>query len=220
MGWDEAFLQQAVDTCTNLSGLIEDCPIFDVVDQATAAECQFPMSEPWASEDVLGPMPSLPGNVQITWANDTEEGAPAPSSTKKPSLTYSPGESPTNSATFLPGQIFKESKAAGTTAAVSTAPASSPNAAYIQATGSSKTSQAEPTTTPAPEAAAISTSASYFSTQLITSGSIVSEIFWEEEVVYVTNFVDETTTVTSSTPPTPSAAKRRRHIHDHARRHV
>ncbi|KAG5928173.1 hypothetical protein E4U42_001179, partial [Claviceps africana] len=61
-GWPTEFLQRAIDTCTNESGRIEDCPLFNVVDHDTATSCKWETKLPaaLAHEDVTGPMSTLP----------------------------------------------------------------------------------------------------------------------------------------------------------------
>lgn len=183
MGWDEKFLGQAVKTCTNLSGRIEDCPLFKVVDHNTATSCKRQKALPLMlkSEDVTGPMANLPGNVKITFADGHSEGSnePKSSSVAKPSLTYAPGEKATNKASLLPGQVFKETANAVAAAAAQTTPAPAP----------------PPANAAAP---------SFFSTQYITNGKVVSEILWKEEVVTVTKMVDAAPT---------GAAHAKRHQH-------
>lgn len=63
MGWDEDFLQKAVKTCTNDSGRIEDCPLFDIMSKEAACKCEMekPLPEILKNEDIKGPMPKLPG---------------------------------------------------------------------------------------------------------------------------------------------------------------
>ncbi|KAL1304225.1 hypothetical protein AAFC00_000645 [Neodothiora populina] len=66
-GWESVdFLQNAVDTCTNASGEIEDCPLFNIQDDSTAAQCTFEMPEVLADEDCEGPLDDgLPVSVPI-----------------------------------------------------------------------------------------------------------------------------------------------------------
>jgi len=76
MGWDEPFLQSAVDTCTNPSGKIEDCPLFTLQSEAEANQCQ--VKTPSSSskgfsaagiaafkEEVETDLHALPGDVPI-----------------------------------------------------------------------------------------------------------------------------------------------------------
>lgn len=60
-GWDASFLQQAIDTCTNLSGLVSDCPLFTLQDGTVRQSCRINVPLALQNEDVVGPMPFLPG---------------------------------------------------------------------------------------------------------------------------------------------------------------
>ncbi|KAH8733819.1 hypothetical protein BGZ61DRAFT_474462 [Ilyonectria robusta] len=236
MGWDSDFLQTAVDTCTNASGRIEDCPVFNVVDESEAETCEMTLPDALAKEDVEGPMSELPGGVQITYEDGAGESASAsvtaPTSTGSiPTLTYAPGETPSNSASPLPGQAFKEVSMAAAAAAVTTTttiitssalPSSSSYDAVVGV-------EAIPTTaipTTAAPVATTSETASFYSTQFVTNGNVVSKILWEEEVVYVTELEEETVVVTVTSTAVvgaPTAAARRRrwgaHMHGHGHRH-
>lgn len=59
-GWDVDVLQEAVDTCNNPSGNLEDCPVF-VGEMYTGSECQNCRVPPSVGEKVKGVLPSLPG---------------------------------------------------------------------------------------------------------------------------------------------------------------
>lgn len=205
MGWDEAFLQKAVNTCTNPSGKIEDCPLFDVVDEAKATSCglQLPLPQLLFSENVKGPVAKLPGNVEVGGGSGDKGSGHVPSAAPVPTLPYAPGERPSNPAAPLPGQIFKDKSSppaaapATSTSAVAYAAAATP---VVQPT---TPPPPPPATTPAPE------TKSYYSTQYITSGNVVSKILWEEQFVYVTTTVQA---------PAGAAGRRRRraaHMHGH-----
>ncbi|KAM0561683.1 hypothetical protein ACHAPJ_002852 [Fusarium lateritium] len=109
MGWEEEFLQDAIKTCTSETGKIEDCPLFDVVSEGKATSCEMKLPSVLAKEDVEGPMKALPGGNDPTYGDGSD--VEKPSSTTKPTLTYSPGDRPENSASPLPGQVFKQSTA-------------------------------------------------------------------------------------------------------------
>ncbi|KAK2056449.1 hypothetical protein LY76DRAFT_153290 [Colletotrichum caudatum] len=206
-GWDENFLQSAINTCTNLSGRIEDCPIFDIQDEGAAAQCEMKIPNFLSTENVTGPDTSLPGNVAITFGDGSSEGGGAApvipsssvSSSAAPALTYKPGKTATSNP--LPGEVFKETgkMAYGVPLSASTTePAPTPILEQV---------------TPAPSSTS-QPSMSCVSIQTVTSANVVSVICWEEEVVYVTYYEDivSTTTVT----PTPSPVLRaKRHLHQH-----
>lgn len=241
MGWDTDFLQQAVEICTNDSGRIDDCPLFDIVSESVARSCEMSIPQALAQEDVLGPFAKLPGGVEVTYGDGSSdngnEGMPS-DKPAAPSLTYQPGEIPTNSAEPLPGQIFKESTVYEAPIPVTTSealpevpPPTSSTLAALQAPISTdggaaivESSAVIPTTTPAPVIEPLSGSSSYYSTQYITNGNLVSKILWEEEVVYVTQIQDVTTTVTVTKGASAAATPRRRrrgaaHLHRHAHGH-
>jgi len=205
MGWDPIFLQDAVDQCTNLSGQIEDCALFDIQSADAYSNCNIALPSAIASENVMGPMPTLPGNVPIAsgpgpangaTAGGTETGPPAapPSpvvtsgSQTLPTLSYSAGSSLASTDTYIPGGIF----------AVSIASSSSKVAGPVA-----------PQVTPAPSAAPPSNTKSYFSTQYTTSGAAVLEVLWVEEIVTVTDPITSTMTVPG----------RKRHLKRHLQAH-
>ncbi|KAK8146012.1 hypothetical protein G3M48_003712 [Beauveria asiatica] len=217
MGWDRDFLQQAVETCTNPSGRIEDCGLFKVVDQGTATSCKLEnaLPETLASElqDIQGPMNKLPGNIAIfgDGANpslpETSSNAPSPTDTTtspKPTLSYSPGDKPTNSAEPLPGQVFKQVDSESDSSSAPTPTASTAPSIPVPAAAAAAVTEA-PTTS--------AVESSYYSTEYITSGNTVSKILWTQQLVTVTE------TVEAVPAQTVDAAKRRRsHLHAHVRR--
>lgn len=66
--WDDGVLQRAVDTCTNLSGQVQDCPVFSLQTDAEASTCAFslpPSLRVLAADNILGPRAGLPGGVLV-----------------------------------------------------------------------------------------------------------------------------------------------------------
>lgn len=57
-GWDPAFLQVAIDNCTNDSGTVQDCFQFDLIDQSVTTECR---NVPTVQEPRFGQLNKLPG---------------------------------------------------------------------------------------------------------------------------------------------------------------
>jgi hypothetical protein len=224
-GWDEDFLQSAIETCTNESGRIEDCPLFNIVDESTAKSCEMNLPRELADEDVEGPMAKLPGGI-LNQIGGIIGDLVKPTQT---AVSYAPGNTPDNAASPLPGDVFHEGAASVAPAApttLTTQPAAPTEAVVVgaaqvpaEAPVEEPSSAAPPPpppaeTTPAPEVAPVAEDDDrYFSTQYITNGNVVSKILWYEEQVTVTAVEDSTTTVVVD-------SQRKRHVaHMHAHGH-
>ncbi|EJP68966.1 hypothetical protein HC256_000934 [Beauveria bassiana] len=215
MGWDRDFLQQAVETCVNPSGRIEDCKLFTVVDQATATSCKLENALPdkLASElrNIEGPMDKLPGSIAVFGDGgnpsvpETNSIASTPTDTgtsPEPIQSYTPGNTPTNPAEPLPGQVFKQVDSESNLSSAPTPTASTNPSAPVAAAAA---------VTEAPTTSAVEHS--YYSTEYITNGNTISKILWTQQLVTVTE------TVEAVPAQTVDAAKRRRaHLHAHVRR--
>lgn len=195
-GWDVDLLQNAIQTCTNPSGEITDCPLFNIQTQAEAAQCLLKVPSELENDDCAGPVDGLCGNVPIqsgpqeatalspgstatpTAENPAQYSTPVvtPSIPLVPTLSYM---SPTEAATDLYGGGIS-------IAAVNVGPAS------------------DPATTAAPYLASEQPSGHIVSTTIYTSNGVVYDIAIEE--------VD----ITVTAQPT-QAAKHRRHAR-HRRR--
>lgn len=57
-GWNVDTLQRAVDECTNNSGRVEDCPVFQLYPDSVAEGCKLATR---VTEDIQGPLSKLPG---------------------------------------------------------------------------------------------------------------------------------------------------------------
>jgi hypothetical protein len=191
MGWDPVFLQDAVNTCTNPSGQIEDCPLFNI--QTEYPVCNITLPSALENENVVGgicnvPIVSGPAPASGATAGSPVTGAPpAPSSVGSqvvPTLSYSAGSSLASTDTYRPGGIF---------------------AVSVPTTDSTTA----PSVTQAPVAATSNTE-SFFSTQYTTQGRNVLEVLWVEEIVTVT-------TPTTSTVMVPG---RKRHLNRHLHQNV
>jgi len=66
-GWEDGFLQQAVDTCTSETGLVDDCELFDIQTETQQKECFFDMPSQLWHEDFDMSANGLPGNIPIEW---------------------------------------------------------------------------------------------------------------------------------------------------------
>ncbi|KAJ5025163.1 hypothetical protein J3E73DRAFT_392408 [Bipolaris maydis] len=64
-GWNIATLQQAIGSCTNLSGVIEDCTVFSLQSLSQAGQCHLLPPATVANESCVGPRLGLCGNVSF-----------------------------------------------------------------------------------------------------------------------------------------------------------
>ena len=187
MGWDEDFLRDAVNTCTNLSGQITDCPLFTIQDSSVYGNCNITEPATLDKENVLNPAGILPGNIPI--ASGPAYAKPAAVTNAAKALAAS---APAATTTLL-GAVFAatEPNTEGTTTKTKTI---------------SVTSTVTVTPPPTP-----TSSISYFSTQYLTTGLTAYEILWIEDVVTVTEQV--TTTVGVEARDHLHMNKHKRHNH-------
>ncbi|KAI5924067.1 hypothetical protein F4810DRAFT_143444 [Camillea tinctor] len=232
-GWDEDFLQNAVDECTNLSGRVEDCSVFtnngplQTLDEMTS--CKFDMPSSLLDENCAAlNLASLPGNVQIQYGpQEATAGG------------HSSGSNPFDDFTSFVGSVFKGGDSTSTSSSSYAVPTLPPpsntpsilptGAAFIETSSSAASSEPQvgimaatsalsssaappaPTSAPAPTSEP-GVSYEVASTQTVTTGDLVEEIIWMEPVVYVTEDTVVTTTVSGP-------AKRSKLRRDHALRH-
>jgi hypothetical protein len=85
-GWDPVFLQQAINTCTNMSGQITDCGLFNVTNDGSpnfgVQQFDTPLPPAAVADDCSGPRLGLCGNVTVNpgpgYAMPTTPAASAP----------------------------------------------------------------------------------------------------------------------------------------------
>ncbi|KAH7383534.1 hypothetical protein BKA64DRAFT_160850 [Cadophora sp. MPI-SDFR-AT-0126] len=233
MGWDESFLQSAVNQCTNLSGKIEDCPLFTIQSQSAFSSCEIDLPAAIAKENVLSALASIPGNPMIAngpgYAAGAEAGGPMPTnnggetgSVVHPTLSYTPGVSLASSETYVPGGIFAAkvtstsapaapSKAAATSDGFFAAGVADPAAPASQLTTLITTPT--PTITPSVDASFTSDGA-VFTTEYKTSsgpnGVVVEELIWVLDLVTVSEGAGAVETGAAG-------AEKKRHVHKHRR---
>lgn len=197
MGWEAGVLQKAVDTCTNISGLISDCPVFNIQKEAEWVKCKATdsaLASILSAEDLKGPMDSLPGGVKVhpgpEYVVKPHVAPPAaPAAPVLPSVPYSAGSTVQPSQTILPGGVFNEVSVNEAVAAVE--PVAAP----------------EPTE---PPKLVLEDNQKLYTTKYKTEGGSIVEVVVIEEV----------TTVTDK-PITKTVTMERRHhahAHHHARR--
>ncbi|KAF2646762.1 hypothetical protein P280DRAFT_18566 [Massarina eburnea CBS 473.64] len=215
-GWSTDILSQAIKTCTNASGNLKDCPVFNLQTEAEADKCKYEEPLELLSDLCLGPADGLCGNIEISYGpayapmltpGKTESPTSKPTSTRSSTTAVVPTLSHT-SATKTGGAITVLNAAqASLQAEVSNAaPASSaePSADIKKADVSSKVSS-KAAVTSAPVASSAD-NGSIISTSTFTSKGVVYHVAIEEIAVTVT--------------ATPTAApKAKRHEH-HVRQHL
>lgn len=213
-GWDEEFLQDAVETCTDPSGLLSACPLFNLQSEDEQRQCQIELPEDLVNEKVTGKRgKSLPGDVPIRYgpapANVQAPGADQTSHIPVPTVTYQPAES----SAYQPGGIFNGD------APSSNSSSSSEEVKVTALAQPEPEPEPEPTPapTPTPSEAPLPSGYELVRTEYVTNGKVVSKIVVIETVEYVMLAAAteiETVTVTA----TLDAQKARRglnHLHRH-----
>ena len=193
-GWDEKFLQAAVNQCTNPSGNIADCPLFTLQSLDDQLKCKIAPPPMVASEKLTGIIGNtLPGGVTIHRGPGPagHNGVP-PSAPPASSVETGNQHAAMVGEDKLPGGVFKE---APTSSAEVPPPPPPPTAAPI------------PSDPPVPEGYEL------VRTDYVTNGGVVSKIIVIETVTYVM-LASETVTVTATVP-----AAEKRHAHQHLARH-
>lgn len=228
-GWDSAFLQEAIDTCTNESGELSDCSVFvdngPLLSEDVQRDCKFRTPLLLLGEnDAAMNMAKLPGGLQI---QDGPQSA-------------TPGSGPLDKFTSLIGDVFGGDSSTTTPSSPSVPPTPSvaptsstlsttstsiisfSGAAFLESpsiptpsTSSTTTSTSTPMTTSAPLVTSEpGVSYQVASTQTITSADgNVQEIVWMEPVVYVTE--ESYTTVTVPGPGPQKVKMARDHVVKH-----
>ncbi|KAI0490552.1 hypothetical protein F4859DRAFT_12105 [Xylaria cf. heliscus] len=237
-GWDQSFLQEAIDTCTNPSGELSDCGLFTsngpLLSEAVQGECKFKTPLVLAAENAAAKtMAQLPGGVQI---QDGPQSATPPSGPldqvtsligniiggNTPTTTTS---SSTPSSTSKPATTSSEAQSGG--AFIENVPSATASTADFVAAGvvtsttssfSSTSTSILPATTSAPQfTSEPGVSYEVVSTQTITGANLVQEIVWMQPVVYVTE--ESVTTVTIPGPAPQKVRKARDHVVQHRHNH-
>ncbi|KAL5117376.1 hypothetical protein ACEQ8H_004692 [Pleosporales sp. CAS-2024a] len=210
-GWDVDTLQAALDQCTNLSGKVEDCPVFNNKLQTEAVQGQCDIQHMPAllqNDDCAGPANGLCGNVPVQYgpgyANALEPGA-GEKPTSAPVLFSSVAPVPTQS--YAPAR----SQGPGGVSVYAVAPSVAPLAHTTQSAQSA--SPPAPVITPAPTTQPVdgAPAADIIGTTTYTSNGIEYVVVIEEVAVTVTVTDDNSYKM-----------KHRRHAHAmvHARRHA
>lgn len=112
MGWNETFLRDAVNTCTNLSGQIEDCPLFTIQDSSVYSNCNLTEPISLVKENVVNPI-GLPGNVPVISGPGYAKATSSASAAPPEKAIHTVGSAASTSQ--KPGVVLAASKPAGST---------------------------------------------------------------------------------------------------------
>ncbi|KAF7594043.1 hypothetical protein BBP40_010321 [Aspergillus hancockii] len=206
-GWESGVLEKAVEQCTSLTGLVEDCPVFDIQTEAEQKKCKFDVPKLLANEDVYSHKGGLPNDIVV-------ESGPA---------YASPVEYTTATSTQAP---------AGASASVSVGLSISlgdiaGHIAVGQATSTTSSTSSTPTWTATPTTSYIEgdvTQAIVYVEREVTvlvdgKGTPLSTVTGGLETVSTAmSTVTEVISTVVSTPTAPPS-KRDTHAHHHAHRH-
>lgn len=223
-GWEDGFLQQAVDTCTSETGLVGDCEIFRLQSEAKQRQCFFDMPSELRHENVHMDASGLPGDIPIQWgpkyaAMSMPSDSASTTTALLPSVSIPsiPLPSLSLSLTLDPGNMIGNIDDFGTQ-----------EAAAATTTFSTATSTSNPTPTP---------------TTSIEVDSITEEVVYLEQDVIVmidgngtpyatstgTQHTLSSSTITAESTSTvvsyvergvPAEPENPEHIAEHARRHI
>ncbi|KAI9783381.1 MAG: hypothetical protein M1839_003916 [Geoglossum umbratile] len=166
-GWEPTFLQSAIDTCINLSGKVEDCPLFELQTQSKQQEFKISVPSDLQSEDCSGPRAGLPGGVPIQRGPGYASEGPAQSHPSPPPLPATPSQTSTSPTTTAPAQSVPATSVEGN-------PNQNQPVPYV-----------DPPMTAAPTPPSASPQLSTLSTLYYTTGNRVDEVIVVEEVVTV-----------------------------------
>lgn len=121
-GWETGILQKAIDTCTDLSGNQEDCPVFSFDDQPTECLLESPLPVVISKENVCGPRQGLPNGIKVQGGPElAQPHTPNPASYLPPAAqSFSPLTSSSTQAVRVVPTVLVSSKSHQPTHALST----------------------------------------------------------------------------------------------------
>lgn len=127
--WDVNVLQQAIDQCTSLSGVVEECRVFDIQSEDEMHQCTIPRT---IKEDVVGPLDELPGCNTVEYGPEraTEGGCSSDGTLNSPGSSSGPSSgSSSGSKTTTSSRTFVRTSSASDTTS-SAKPSKSPSYDY------------------------------------------------------------------------------------------
>ncbi|CAG8025670.1 unnamed protein product [Penicillium nalgiovense] len=185
--WDSGVLQEAIDTCTSESGVIDECKVFDIQTENEQRQCQFPIPSEIKDENCEMHHGGLPGGMPVEWGPEPASMKPKPK--PKPATTTS--DNVISLPTISLGGISIDPNTLIPSIPISSIPETSvdPNS-LVRATSTAEaaTSTAEATSTPTSIPTSILTSTSTStSTPSPTPTPVTSTVVdpFTEEIIYL-----------------------------------
>lgn len=210
-GWDVDFLQKAVNTCTNPSGKVEDCPMFTLQSREKASQCKLDIPKEIKDEKCGGLRQGLCGDVKAdSETEDVQIAQAPPRQDPAPAFAAAPAPPPAVTPLAAPVAAFSPQAARQSPAVTPPSLAAQPveyESPDIQALDVDR--RVDPIETPSPTCNN-NTCTTVISTITSTSAGVVYSVIVEEVDVTVTL----TTTTTLTTPCSTS-----RHVHHAMRVH-
>jgi len=205
MGWHSAdFLQDALDTCKDLSGEITDCSLFTIQGDDAMDQCKFDMPADLKEDDCHGPRNGLPVDVPVQWGPEPATKYPV-AGKNAPTTSIAPSSTP---ATYKPTAVgYVSADAASTSTAQGGIVVALASEGLKGHQGSAAASYSQDITSASSAAPTQSSSEASLSTTYITQGNEVIEMVIKQTQV----------TVTATPSPTNYA---KRHLQKHQHHHI
>ncbi|EKV14697.1 hypothetical protein PDIG_31500 [Penicillium digitatum PHI26] len=97
--WEEGVLQQAIEVCTSETGIVNDCPVFDIQSDDEQRQCHFPVPSVIKDENCYMHDGGLPGGMAIQWGPEPASMKPGAASTTTANSSALPTSSVAGSST-------------------------------------------------------------------------------------------------------------------------
>ena len=202
-GWEVPLLQNAINTCTNLSGKIEDCPLFNIrADYPQYSPPELQAAQEMQEHDCAGPRQGLCGNIQVQYGPGYAAPGIANQVVSSPTSSSSSSTSTTTSASFPSLPYSPGDHLPSYTTPVST-PSGIANDALALTTLTTTTTTMPPTTSSPPT-----------NGDALYNGERITYYYGSQEVVEVITIATSTKYVDSVL----SGDHMRRHLHAHQHR--
>jgi len=238
MGWSTDILKSAIGQCTDPSGLLSACPVFELQTEADGDKCKLNMPEVLAQDNCAGPADGLCGNVPVQHGPEYATGLLKPGDSQTP--TAAPTTIASSNIVAVPTLSYTTAKSAitdefggGISVAQQAAeesplpvdvtgviPTPTPAAPPVSSSTAFEAAAPSPPEVPAP-APTQSPAQSSPPIELQPQGNVIStSVYTSAGTVYhiAIEQVEVTVTVPASGPePTPAQMHRRHVYHKHRR---